>query len=146
MFRRKNRRVRFLAENVLLQTGRNILVKPWNLRSASAHHNHVRIEKIDDLRQTPREPVFESIERGERGRFVCGASRDDLGALQRNACCALVIRFQARSGNPRFDAAVPPAITSWAGKFLRPHPRQGDRKSTRLNSSHGYISYAVLCL
>src|SRR2546429_7116650 len=26
---------------------------------------------------------------------------------------------------------------------LRPHV---DRKSTRLNSSHGYISYAVLCL
>src|SRR2546422_7297385 len=25
-------------------------------------------------------------------------------------------------------------------------PFQGDRKSTRLNSSHGYISYAVFCL
>src|SRR2546422_5532595 len=24
--------------------------------------------------------------------------------------------------------------------------REGDRKSTRLNSSHGYISYAVFCL
>src|SRR2546422_6936233 len=35
--------------------------------------------------------------------------------------------------------------------FLTPPlPRQteitGDRKSTRLNSSHGYISYAVFCL
>src|SRR2546429_6587845 len=29
----------------------------------------------------------------------------------------------------------------------RQHHRQGtDRKSTRLNSSHGYISYAVFCL
>src|SRR2546422_5567397 len=34
----------------------------------------------------------------------------------------------------------------------RPSPREnavglsGDRKSTRLNSSHGYISYAVFCL
>src|SRR2546422_3263689 len=27
----------------------------------------------------------------------------------------------------------------WLNKF-------GDRKSTRLNSSHGYMSYAVLCL
>src|SRR2546429_9505717 len=27
-----------------------------------------------------------------------------------------------------------------------PQPRQRDRKSTRLNSSHGYISYAVFCL
>src|SRR2546422_4987724 len=25
-------------------------------------------------------------------------------------------------------------------------PSRGDRKSTRLNSSHGYISYAVFCL
>jgi len=40
---------------------------------------HVRIKKIDDLRQTAREPVFESIERGERGRFACSASRDDFG-------------------------------------------------------------------
>src|SRR5687768_18241210 len=26
------------------------------------------------------------------------------------------------------------------------HPEAEDRKSTRLNSSHGYISYAVFCL
>src|SRR2546429_267045 len=26
------------------------------------------------------------------------------------------------------------------------HPAHEDRKSTRLNSSHGYISYAVFCL
>src|SRR5687768_18517542 len=30
-----------------------------------------------------------------------------------------------------------------AGVLLR---RSADRKSTRLNSSHGYISYAVFCL
>src|SRR2546422_6391444 len=28
----------------------------------------------------------------------------------------------------------------------RVHGRDRDRKSTRLNSSHGYISYAVFCL
>src|SRR2546429_4432283 len=28
----------------------------------------------------------------------------------------------------------------------RPPLESGDRKSTRLNSSHGYISYAVFCL
>src|SRR2546422_9623954 len=39
------------------------------------------------------------------------------------------------------------------GAFARPSPRRRmlpsgrrDRKSTRLNSSHGYISYAVFCL
>src|SRR2546422_5985271 len=34
----------------------------------------------------------------------------------------------------RLDAPVPPLS------------KQVDRKSTRLNSSHGYISYAVFCL
>src|SRR2546422_6208025 len=37
------------------------------------------------------------------------------------------------------------------GEAGRPHATgevcgRGDRKSTRLNSSHGYISYAVFCL
>src|SRR5687768_18166722 len=30
--------------------------------------------------------------------------------------------------------------------YPNPMPRVRDRKSTRLNSSHGYISYAVFCL
>src|SRR2546422_2502001 len=33
----------------------------------------------------------------------------------------------------------------WTGP-PRPGLRSRDRKSTRLNSSHGYISYAVFCL
>src|SRR2546422_4869698 len=35
-----------------------------------------------------------------------------------------------------------------SGKFTANHFNlaAGDRKSTRLNSSHGYISYAVFCL
>src|SRR6478752_8238692 len=33
----------------------------------------------------------------------------------------------------------------WPRRGLR-RRRGGDRKSTRLNSSHGYISYAVFCL
>src|SRR5438552_7231802 len=33
-----------------------------------------------------------------------------------------------------------------AGDILEPGGRHGDRKSTRLNSSHQIISYAVFCL
>src|SRR5207245_10431130 len=40
----------------------------------------------------------------------------------------------------RWRRAAPPSQTR-----TRP-PGRGDRKSTRLNSSHGSISYAVLCL
>src|SRR2546429_5670602 len=39
--------------------------------------------------------------------------------------------------------AVAPALACREVQIGDPHP---DRKSTRLNSSHGYISYAVFCL
>src|SRR2546422_6586119 len=52
--------------------------------------------------------------------------------LRRRACSAVCVP-------PRFGSglAVPPALSASADE---------DRKSTRLNSSHGYISYAVFCL
>src|SRR6266436_1018681 len=124
VLRRKNRRVRFLAENVFLQAGRNILVETRNLRSAPAHHNYIGIQQIDDLRQTAREAVFEPIEGGKRGRFPGVASREDLGTLESNTCRAMVVRFEAGSGNPRFDAAIPSAIASETGILLGAHPWQ----------------------
>src|SRR2546422_7919154 len=49
----------------------------------------------------------------------------------------------ARRVGPR-DGARPDEAGAGEGK--RGGARRGDRKSTRLNSSHGYISYAVFCL
>src|SRR2546429_7067664 len=40
--------------------------------------------------------------------------------------------------------AIAQRIRQISGEVL--HVGQRDRKSTRLNSSHGYISYAVFCL
>src|SRR2546422_5493885 len=53
-----------------------------------------------------------------------------------------------------FGALGPDAVTvAWATDLLGAFPaapppslNRLDRKSTRLNSSHGYISYAVFCL
>src|SRR2546429_4721952 len=39
-----------------------------------------------------------------------------------------------------------PSVQACAQPGGRPELMAGDRKSTRLNSSHGYISYAVFCL
>src|SRR2546422_8559076 len=49
---------------------------------------------------------------------------------------------------PRFVATPDPSATlSPSADFPGPPAREWrDRKSTRLNSSHGYISYAVFCL
>src|SRR2546422_6288874 len=44
-------------------------------------------------------------------------------------------REDQRAEQPRPGIEHPPA-----------EEQRGDRKSTRLNSSHGYISYAVFCL
>src|SRR3712207_7794487 len=42
--------------------------------------------------------------------------------------------------------AWPPRPAAKAGGGRRRHGTKGDRKSTRLNSSHANISYAVFCL
>src|SRR2546429_7760837 len=56
---------------------------------------------------------------------------------------ALPISSCAASLAPRTGPALP-------ARYFHPSTRTGsprrDRKSTRLNSSHGYISYAVFCL
>src|SRR5687768_18593596 len=48
-----------------------------------------------------------------------------------------------RRAVPRHHAHRP---LSAGGRRLVPRRAARDRKSTRLNSSHGYISYAVFCL
>src|SRR5258707_13669014 len=53
--------------------------------------------------------------------------------------CLLLVRLR-RAGAP---AAVLPVRTATR---RRAGHRRGDRKSTRLNSSHANISYAVFCL
>src|SRR2546422_2297894 len=56
-----------------------------------------------------------------------------------------LFRSLSRTGGGNFVGAVPSGHDERAARAdLR--QRVGDRKSTRLNSSHGYISYAVFCL
>src|SRR5687768_17691968 len=50
----------------------------------------------------------------------------------------------AGRGTGQADGPARAARAPGVGEPLAPGPE--DRKSTRLNSSHGYISYAVFCL
>src|SRR2546429_84090 len=74
-----------------------------------------------------------------------GRYRADQREMPRRATCKLDSGF--RSG-----FALRGALAAQISRFCRncrPHARarhRQDRKSTRLNSSHGYISYAVFCL
>src|SRR2546422_3136357 len=54
-----------------------------------------------------------------------------------------LFRSEERNPGRGCAGARPPCARAWLANF-RLYP--GDRKSTRLNSSHGYISYAVFCL
>src|SRR3712207_9326737 len=48
--------------------------------------------------------------------------------------------------DPALSIAAGGTADDSEGFFVRPTIIEGDRKSTRLNSSHANISYAVLCL
>src|SRR6266567_5030944 len=56
--------------------------------------------------------------------------------------------FRSRDGDPRSGAEEARRHLDRAGAILGRDRRAalGDRKSTRLNSSHSQISYAVFCL
>src|SRR3712207_8048656 len=77
----------------------------------------------------PYTTLFRSPDREHPGRVLAAAARHRAGGAAG--------RGVARAGHPAVVAAGP-----------RPAHRQvpADRKSTRLNSSHANISYAVFCL
>src|SRR5256885_4695992 len=76
------------------------------------------------IRRPPRSTLFPytTLFRSSRWGLPCRFRRRKRGALLPH----------------RFTLAVPPPFI--------PPPQAGDRKSTRLNSSHLVISYAVFCL
>src|SRR5205809_5225033 len=58
----------------------------------------------------------------------------------------LAVGQLARQAHRIEDAFSSRHFARLARRFTRPGGLDEDRKSTRLNSSHGYISYAVFCL
>src|SRR2546429_3899538 len=86
------------------------------------------------IRRPPRSTLFPYTT-----LFRSSASPDRANCVQ-DLCCNgfLESRSRARETNRHWPRAA--ALFAHASRFLQ------DRKSTRLNSSHGYISYAVFCL
>src|SRR2546422_11241513 len=77
-------------------------------------------------------------------------SRDPMRSSKRAARSLTPSSSTRRSPMAMPRACVAPCasipISPPARRFSSPPPVRRDRKSTRLNSSHGYISYAVFCL
>src|SRR3712207_7674215 len=81
----------------------------------------------------PYTTLFRSIRHRDQAVGVCRVADDQhLHVVGRAGVDRLPLRFE--------DAAV---RLEQVGAL---HPRSADRKSTRLNSSHANISYAVFCL
>src|SRR5712675_890841 len=81
---------------------------------------------------------------GERERCGRAEARSGPGLRHRHAC-----EHGAVPGVARCTAALRAPRHRLRLRIRDPRYRCGaarDRKSTRLNSSHGYISYAVFCL
>src|SRR2546422_1562240 len=76
-------------------------------------------------------------------RIITGSTSDVIDLIRRSASRSYVsaILNSERSNAP--DSS--PTAIMWVTGVGKRRPRR-DRKSTRLNSSHGYISYAVFCL
>src|SRR2546430_7601463 len=94
------------------------------------------------IRRPPRSPLFPSptLSRSSPDS-LCPAHAPGLGAL------SAPTSIWPPSFEPPTNQKPPPGL----GKTQRPPPPQrlapsSDRKSTRLNSSHSQISYAVFCL
>src|SRR5256884_5425200 len=95
------------------------------------------------IRRPPRSTLFPytTLFRSRRERYAptrswnCASAGDlsQLHAVQPG----LVVAGDGRKNRGRFHAGLGGTQKGRA---------TGDRKSTRLNSSHGYISYAVFCL
>src|SRR5438105_10735251 len=54
-------------------------------------------------------------------------------------------RFGSNTG-ARMEGTMPAAYAPYLAQIMRGLGQSPDRKSTRLNSSHEWISYAVFCL
>src|SRR3989449_8471744 len=68
---------------------------------------------------------------------ICGTSRDDdtFEIAPDGGVRNVVVYLADIKSGKKFEGEMKPELD-----------QKGDRKSTRLNSSHGYISYAVFCL
>src|SRR5258707_9520757 len=92
------------------------------------------------IRRPPRSTLFPytTLFRSQRvGRGDHGAQHPALGKIQLRARQHLGQAHDAVQRRPDFVADVGEEVVLGAA---------GDRKSTRLNSSHANISYAVFCL
>src|SRR3712207_7022874 len=94
------------------------------------------------IRRPPRSTLFPYTTLFRSGRDVLAAHRRE--PLQLRGRVGLAVQEPARRVHADHDGAQDALRV--APRVDQRRARAGDRKSTRLNSSHANISYAVFCL
>src|SRR5690606_41713943 len=105
--------------------------------SPSSTHPHSVSARFFVVRPPPRSTLFPYTT-----LFRSGGARGGLGGAGGRSASQAVRRRRARGGGPAARPPAPGPAGAGGGGARLP----GDRKSTRLNSSHVKISYAVFCL
>src|SRR2546422_7517708 len=95
--------------------------------------------------QNPAGSVRPALSVGQSAREAHGAhaTAATIATAPRAAFSLSIEILEDDNLGAREEASHRRGLLAWA---RRRNPRAVDRKSTRLNSSHGYISYAVFCL
>src|SRR2546430_11889991 len=96
------------------------------------------------IRRPPRSTLFPYTTLFRSGRSYAGAAWHDIPA----APIPIVVLVRNHAVIPHVAVAQHTAAINWSDVELRVFSTDNgqDRKSTRLNSSHSQISYAVFCL
>src|SRR2546422_2025471 len=117
-------------------------------RSPAASIAPTKARRLSSAMVDGADPAGQQLEAHVRETGRTHAGRERLGLRE-----GLHRLWQVGIGIPMFGHRAPdrrehPAEVEQVGRAQRREARRRelDRKSTRLNSSHGYISYAVFCL
>src|SRR3989449_3823316 len=134
---------------------RSVAAAPrWATRaSACSARRAISAERCPDARATNPTPQASCSRQGSSSRERLWAQRDRSAAGIVSPVHDRSTERPALLGAGRgvcFESATrlrpPPAPIGGSRRIQNCDGLQRDRKSTRLNSSHGYISYAVFCL
>src|SRR2546429_6710797 len=114
---------------------------------------HGRAGKRSGVYVEPAQAAQDLLEEAVAGHLDDMKRRMDLGLYEgaESVCAGIVLGLfhasrQKSGGMLEWAPDFPAEHAGYAiEEYLAGYPKR-DRKSTRLNSSHGYISYAVFCL
>src|SRR2546422_5675569 len=118
-------------------------------------------QELHQLTQTQQQTMHwqQVMDHAETFRQLLGENLDQLAFEERQAVVQCLISKVVITGEevdiyyvlpfgeaPQGSPSATHSPEGAPGQFYRLRLAERDRKSTRLNSSHGYISYAVFCL